>query len=296
MARVETSRAMAIIIGITADDLTGAAEAAAAFARPGASAPVSLSLEPPIVRDERTVFGVTTASRGLPAEEVFDLVGESASNLRMARASLIFKKLDANLRGNIGVELAAIFDTLGGPLLVAPAFPSRGRTMIDATLFVDEVPVAETEMGGDPEAPARHSHLPTLLERQAPELEVAVAPLARVREGPAALRRLLRPQGLLVADAETDADLDLIAEAILLERPLHAAAGSAGLAAALARRLYGEPIRPPWPDRRRGPILAVVAGASHARGGADRARERAVGSRGDTLRLRPAEPGGAAAS
>ncbi len=253
-----------VIIGITADDLTGAAAAAAAFARPGAAVPISLTLEPPPRREERTVFGLTTSSRGLPAEDVFDLVGESASALRMAGAGLIFKQLDANLRGSVGAELAAVFDTLGGPLLVAPAFPTRGRTMVGATVLVDGVPVAETEMGADPEAPARYSHLPTLMAEQVPDVEVMVAPLARVREGPAALRRLLRPQGLLVVDAETDADLDVIAEAILLDRPLPAAAGSAGLAAALARRLRGVPIRPSWPDPRGGPILAVVAGSSRA--------------------------------
>ncbi len=123
--RMELSCTMhRLIVGITADDLTGAADAAAAFARPGASVGLSLDFRPPTAKDERPVFGVTTNTRGLPAGEVFDLVGDSVGQLRMAGATFIFKKLDSNMRGNVGAELAAVLDTFGGPILLAPAFPA----------------------------------------------------------------------------------------------------------------------------------------------------------------------------
>ncbi len=121
-------------------------------------------------------------------------------------------------------------------------------------------------MARDPEAPVQHSHLPTLLRKQWPELNTASCPLAVVRAGPAAVRRHLPPGGVLVADAETDEDLDLLAEAVLMDPPLRVAAGSGGLAAALACRLYGPPAAPVWTGPRQGPILAVLASASHTLG------------------------------
>jgi len=249
-------------VGITADDLTGAADAAAAFARAGAPVGVALDLRPPAGVTERRAFAVTTNSRGCGAEEVFDLVSESASNLRMAGATSIYKKVDSNLRGNVGAELAAILDILGGPLVFAPAFPARGRTTVAATVLVDGVPVAETEMGDDPEAPATHSCVIALLRHQRPSLKVAHCPLAAVRAGAEAVRAHFRAGEIIVVDAETDDDLGLIAEAILSHSPPPAAAGSAGLAAALAERLLGKRTPFAWPEAQARPSLAVLASAS----------------------------------
>jgi len=251
------------VLGISADDLTGAADAAAALARPGASVAISLDIRPPTAKDERAAFAVTTNSRSLPPQEVFDLVADSASHLRMGGASFVFQKLDSNLRGNVGATVAALLDIVGGPVLLAPAFPLRGRTTVNATAFVDGVPVAETEMGRDPEAPVRHSHLPALLAEQWRGLTVTTCPLAVVRAGASAIRARLEPHAVIVADAETDADLDLLAEAVLMDPPLRAAAGSGGLAAALARRLYGPRPARTWPEERQGPVLAVLASSSH---------------------------------
>ena len=251
-----------IIVGITADDLTGATDTAAAFARPGAPVRVSLDLQPAAATAERHAFAVTTNTRGAAADEVFDLVSESASNLRMAGATLIFKKVDSNLRGNVGAELAAVLDILGGPIMFAPAFPARGRTMIGGTVFANGVPVAETEMGRDPEAPVTHSNVIALLQHQRPGVQVAPCTLDLVRAGAEVMRAQLRPGVIVICEAETDDDLDLIAEAILSHSPLPTVAGGAGLAAALARRLMGN--RPPsvWPPGSAGPVLGVLASAS----------------------------------
>ncbi len=250
------------IVGITADDLTGAADTAAAFARPGAPVGVSLDLQPPATTMERRVFAVSTSTRGAAADEVFDLVSESASNLRMAGATLVFKKVDSNLRGNVGAELAAVLDILGGPIVFAPAFPARGRTTVGATVLVDGVPVAETEMGRDPEAPVTHSHIIELLQHQRPGLRVTTCGLDVVRAGVEAVRAQFRPGIIVVCDAETDDDLDAIAEAILSHSLLPTVAGCAGLAGALARRLMGEHAPSAWPTESAGPVLGVLASAS----------------------------------
>ena len=87
-------------------------------------------------------------------------------------------------------------------------------------------------------------------------------PLGRVREGGSPLAaRLVRLAGMvIVADAETDADLDTLIEAVLeLDAP-PLLVGSAGLALALARRLglAAARVDPPPGER-----WLIVAGSQH---------------------------------
>ena len=63
-------------IGITADDLTGAADTAAAFADAGRPVPISL-VGAPRAHEGRDAFAVTTESRSCPAEEAYALTGGS---------------------------------------------------------------------------------------------------------------------------------------------------------------------------------------------------------------------------
>ena len=65
---------------------------------------------------------------------------------------------------------------------------------------------------------------------------------------------------MVLADAETDADLDALVHAALASEPGPLLVGSAGLAGALARRLglYGSPVAVP-PARR----WLILAGSRH---------------------------------
>ena len=251
----------AIRIGITADDLTGAADSAAAFARRGRPVPVSLTRDPQET-EGRHAFAVTTDSRASDPEEVYRLVGESVASLQAAGANLIYKKVDSNLRGNVAAELAALGDALARPILLAPAFPARGRTTVEGVVLVDGVPVAETEMGSDAEAPVRHSDIVRMMEAEGGKLRASRCALAEVRSGAAAVEARLREAEVLVVDAETEADLEGIAEAALAMSPRPVVGGSAGLAAALARKAFGIPEPGERRTSRVGPILAVLASSS----------------------------------
>jgi len=189
-------------------------------------------------------------------------VGDGLRALRAAGASLIYKKVDSNLRGNIGAELAAALDALGGPILFAPAFPARERTIVNGVCLICDTPVAETEMARDPEAPVTQSNVLELLRSQRADLDLFPCPLSVVRAGALALRASIPPHGVLVLDSETDDDLDLVAKVALSLDPLPVLAGSAGLAAALARLLFGLPASPRWPAGKLGPVFAVLASSS----------------------------------
>ena len=271
-------------IGITADDLTGAADTAAALARAGRPVVVSLGLSLRSWRGRQAV-AVNTDSRTRQPEEAYRLTRDSVVHLLDLGANLIYKKTDSNLRGNVGAELAAMAEALGRPVLFAPAFPARGRTVVDGLALIGGVPVADTEMGRDPEAPVTCSGVAELLREQWPAVALEHCPLRTVRAGVDSVTGATPERGVLILDAETEDDLHIIARAGLSLSPFPVLAGSAGLARALADLLLGprQPIS--WagteggrvlrggPERRTcrtaalqgpPPLLAVLASSSSA--------------------------------
>ena len=248
-------------IAIIADDLTGAADTAAKLARPDGSVPVALGAELRAV-EGRVAFAVTTESRACTPDVARDRVLAAARSALQQGARLVYKKVDSNLRGNIGAELAALREAGLGPIILAPAFPARKRTTVHGIALAGGVPVAETEMGRDPESPVAHSNIAKLVLAQDGGLRVGHASLEALRGEMGLLARMLAGCDVLICDAETDADLDLVAAAALALDPPPVLAGSAGLAGAVAGRLLGPPVRMDWPEGRSGPVLAVLGSSS----------------------------------
>src|SRR5262249_45625456 len=177
--------------------------------------------------------------------------------------------------------------------LVCPALPAEHRVVVERVLTVGAVPIAETAFAEDPTFPRVGSSNVVDLLRPQLDRPLAWIPLGRVREGGSALTaRLVRLAGMVVvADAETDADLDALVEAVLeLDAP-PLLVGAAGLALALARRLglAAARVEPPPGER-----WLIVAGSRHpaTRRQVDAAREAglAVLSTPDEP---PADPAGA---
>jgi uncharacterized protein YgbK (DUF1537 family) len=217
---------------IVADDLTGACDTGALFAARG---PVPVTVWPRRAV-EAAVRVIDTESRTAISLEAADRV--TAVTAR-ARAGYWFKKIDSTLRGPIGPEVDALMRGTGATTaLLCPAFPAQRRVVLDRTLLVRGVPVAETPIGRDPHFPRGTSSVVDLLR---PQLDRALAwiPIDQLRAGPDALAaRVRRLSGtVIVADAESDADLDALVEAALAATPIPLLVGSAGLARALAARL-----------------------------------------------------------
>lgn len=209
---------------IVADDLTGACDTGALFAGGGA---VTVDVWPCRPR-AGGVCVVDTESRGLDAQDAAARVGA------VAGAGAHFKKIDSTLRGRIGAEIDALMAaTRATTALVCPALPTQGRQVVERVLTVDGVPVAETAHAQDPQfpKPASSSSVVDLLRPQL-DRPLGWVPLAQVREPTGALAaRLGRLAGtVLVADAETDEDLDRLAAAAVALSPPPLLVGSAGLA------------------------------------------------------------------
>jgi uncharacterized protein YgbK (DUF1537 family) len=247
---------------IVADDLTGAADTGACFARTGLGTVIRLS---GTTVPEADVVAVSTESRDLDESAATKtvhaaLIGITGSQID-AGPRWVYKKIDSALRGHPQAELFAVMNAIGATrALVAPAFPAEARTTVGGRQHIDGVPLESSQIGGAEVV----SDLVALFETDYGP-PVRLLDLATLRGQQDALRRLLHDdsQGILVADAETDDDLMTLASAVEGGR-VRLFSGSAGFARQLSHSL---PLtRNAHPHavsvRRSGPIL-TVAGSQH---------------------------------
>jgi uncharacterized protein YgbK (DUF1537 family) len=216
-----------LLVTIIADDLTGAADTAIAF---GAPAYVSLGS----VTAAGEIVAIDTDSRAVSPEIAAERVYAAAREAFRLGTRHLYKKMDSTLRGNAGAELAAAWraarDVFGhASVVVAPAFPSMGRTVRGGRVFVHGVPLEKTEHW----------------------------------QGGPLLAELLSGLPATLFDAETEDALALVARTCV--ETLSGAviwAGSAGLARHLPQAL-GLPRTKALPlPGGRGPVLALVGSRS----------------------------------
>jgi uncharacterized protein YgbK (DUF1537 family) len=244
--------------GIIADDLTGASDTGVQFARAGYRTAVAFRDAPIPPAEDLDAVALDTDSRAMPAGFAAKRVLEAGRAVRDAR--IVYKKLDSTLRGPIAAELAAALETTGRDrAVVAPAFPSAGRTTVDGVQLVRGVPVHETEAKNDPRTPVEEGHIPTLLATSFPSVRpLSVEDLA----DPTTVRRSLEDAICIVADATRDEDLESLVRAV--PDPSQVLwAGAAGLALALGEAYPGPQAgtmpTTPTPVRR---VLVVVGSLS----------------------------------
>jgi uncharacterized protein YgbK (DUF1537 family) len=242
-------------IGIYADDLTGALDAAAPFAAAGMSTYVSVfGVVPDGAARTHRVLSLNINTRHADRFPVFDKAARAAQELRAAGFTLLVNKIDSTLRGHAGMEARAgltrepsdprDIDKQGGwrgpkLALIAPSFPAMGRTVVGGQVRVNGVPLAESEVGQDPLSPVASSEISELVDLNTGITPTSIS-LDDVRNG--ALDELVSrlmgdPPVLAVCDAETDGDLALIVAAGTNSEGDIVLSGSAGITRALARSL-----------------------------------------------------------
>lgn len=224
---------------ILADDLTGAADSAIAFAKRGIASWVTWKQGVPTTNNLPAVIAYNSASRELTAAAA--VAAQRAALEKFLRTGTrLFKKIDSTLRGQPAAEIRMLCDFLreqqGSAFgIVAPAFPALGRTTLNSHVYIDGAPLEETEVW------AREHTYPT-----ANMLDILTSvglnperiSLAEVRGAQALLVSRLRDtaanRALAVCDAVTEQDLECISAA---SRALNIECfyvGSGGLARALA--------------------------------------------------------------
>ncbi len=190
------------------------------------------------VRDGDPSVHLLTNVRAHTPAEAGRLTGSAATAARAAfgDARLLLRG-DSTLRGYVWEEYRAVRDAIspgvpGVPLLLVPAFPAAGRVTIDGIHLLERdgvrVPLDQTEYATDAHLAYRDARLAQWAhDRSGGELAVAGAveiPLAQVRaadgaEAIAAGIRTAASRGrpaVVVPDAETVADLEVIARGLFL--------------------------------------------------------------------------------
>lgn len=224
---------------IFADDLTGANDTGAQFARLGLRTRVCFGALQENALETSDLIVIDTDTRNHTPALAYQRVFAIAQALAHRKLPLIYKKLDSTLRGALGAELDAVIDAYALQLVVlSPAFPANQRTLLNGVLLLGDTPVTEGAFARDPTRPVTTSHLPTLLASQT-QRPVHALELEAITGGAQALaarfQALRTPAGaIVVCDAVTDAHLAVIAEAAHQVGEGCLLAGSAGLARPLA--------------------------------------------------------------
>ncbi|WP_207460121.1 four-carbon acid sugar kinase family protein [Azospirillum sp. SYSU D00513] len=195
---------------LIADDLTGALDTAAQFARAAEPIPVHWNgLPHPLPGGS---LAIDSGTRERTREEAGSIVAALAAGLARAPDALLYAKLDSLLRGHAGAEIAAWIGAVApSHCIIAPAFPYQGRVTrggVQQVRGAEGWRPAETDLRAD-------------LLREGLEVRLC-------RPGDPV------PPGISLWDAESDADLAAISTA---GRALGAPVlwcGSGGLAGALA--------------------------------------------------------------
>nr|WP_269330013.1 four-carbon acid sugar kinase family protein [Kineosporia babensis] len=279
-------------MGIVADDLTGAADSAVVFAGCGFSVQLLLPADPaaessvwsaaePGLGADSGVLAVATGARALPDEKAASVTSAGVLDLLARGCDRVFVKVDSTMRGSVAGQVRgalAAWSTAfaDASVVLCPAFPSQGRTVVDGVVLVGGVSLASSAAASDPVTPVRASRLSELVQGSVawdlatapgrvrykgtptsqPLLGVAVSPRAG---GVCPAPKAGQHGSVLTADAATESDLDALAALIDEAGPAVLAAGSAGLANAFAE-LWADNTSQPGPAHQApGRILVAVS-------------------------------------
>ncbi len=261
------------MLGIIADDYTGATDVAGYLVREGTPTVQFFGVPDDGVRVPAG-FGAVVVALKSRAEAPQVAVRESLAacewlTTRAGAERVYFKycsTFDSTEQGNIGPVALALAEVLGERVvLVAPSAPENGRTVYQGKLFVHDQLLSESPMRDHPVNPMRDSDLRRLLLAQGVP-EVSLVDHTVVRQGPRAVTTRLGMAGpyapvLVVADAVTNEDLDCLAA---VGGQFRLTSGSAGLGAALGRRLRGTFVEPSWPRFPDGGRMVLSGSCSQA--------------------------------
>ena len=235
------------ILGVIADDFTGATDIAGMLVKNGMRTIQTIGIPAPgAIADDIDAVVVALKSRSIPAAEAVTQSLAALDALKKAGCVRFFFKycstFDSTDAGNIGPVGDALLDALGArQAIYCPAFPENGRTIFFGHLFVGDLLLSDSPMRNHPLNPMTDASLVRVLARQTRH-KVGLVPLRQVQAGSATLRAALDRLAAggvrhVVVDAVADTDLGIIGEAVGDDALVTGGSGVAlGLPAAYRRR------------------------------------------------------------
>lgn len=209
------------MIGVVADDITGASDIGVLFTKRGYRVVLLSNLE-----DARSlqwggeqpdVLVVDTDSRLTDRDEVYRRTRRAARLLKEQGCEQFFGKVCSVFRGNVGAVFDGLLDELAEEFaIVVLGFPKNGRTTVDGVHYVHGEKLEQSAFRNDPVHPMTDSHLPSILQRQT-DRKVGAVDYRWVRKGAKDLRSHIlheRTQfNYVIVDVAEQDDLKVIAEA-----------------------------------------------------------------------------------
>jgi uncharacterized protein YgbK (DUF1537 family) len=253
------------IVGITADDVTGATDSVVKFSRTGWSARLLLGELFPDAAAPGSALAVNSDARAMEANVARTATASAFADLVSIGANHLYLKIDSTMRGSVGAQIAGAVDAWqeqhpGAFAVVCPAYPAMGRTIEDGMLRVHGGPVEDSPAGHDPVTPVPTSDFSQLLPG------TTTVTLSGSPEADAQTLRDAGSTGAVVVNAVSDDDLRALAAALVVVGPQAIPAGSAGLAAALATAWAGageDAVAPETEPAAQGQRIVVVVSSLH---------------------------------
>ncbi|MDR6553136.1 four-carbon acid sugar kinase family protein [Paenibacillus qinlingensis] len=226
------------MIGIIADDITGANDIGIMYAKAGITTHVypMESWTNQTERVEPEVLVLDTHSRLDTPEVAYKKVFQMTKKLKDAGVTRFMNKTCSVFRGNIGAEFDAMLDALEASFgIIVLGFPKNGRTTLDGIHYVHGKKLEESEFRSDPVHPMLHSNLVQILQSQTVR-KVGLIPIDQIDQGSYVLQDEIarkKNEGFqyVILDVRDQQSLQIIAQAVQHEPIL---CGSSALAEELA--------------------------------------------------------------
>lgn len=231
------------MIGVVADDITGANDIGIMFAKSNILthvyayddfSPAKLANS----NDKPEVVILDTNSRLDSAQIAFRKVSQATKSLQASGASMYINKTCSVFRGNVGAEFDAMLEALNEDFaVVVLGFPKNGRTTISGVHYVHGKRLELSEFRYDPVHPMTESRLADILRIQT-KRKVDSLFYQTIERGADHLRERIQEKkqscSYLILDVIDQKSLAIIAKAVKNETIL---CGSSALAEELAFQL-----------------------------------------------------------
>lgn len=233
------------MLGVIADDFTGASDIASFLVENGLSAVQMNGVPKQPLNSKVDAIVISLKSRSNPVNEAIEQSLNAYKWLKENGCTQFYFKycstFDSTAKGNIGPVTDALLDELNEDFtVITPALPVNGRTIFNGYLFVGDVLLSESGMKNHPITPMTDANLMRLMDAQAKGKTGLVA-YADVIQGAARVKQRfaeLKAQGYryAVVDAADNSQLEVLAEAVA---DFKFVTGGSGLGAYMAARLSG---------------------------------------------------------
>ncbi|MDC6119954.1 four-carbon acid sugar kinase family protein [Serratia rubidaea] len=231
-----------MLLGVIADDFTGATDIASFLVENGLSTVQLNGIPDSDAAVDAQAVVISLKSRSCPAEQAVAQSLQALTWLQRQGCQRFYFKycstFDSTARGNIGPVTDALLDALGeSQTVISPALPVNGRTVYQGYLFVMDQLLSESGMRNHPVTPMTDSNLLRLMEAQAAGrcglIDAAVMD-AGADDVRARLQQLAQ-QGVRYVVLDTLNEQHLLTQGAAL-KAMKLVTGGSGLAIGLARQ------------------------------------------------------------